>query len=308
MSAFVSPVLPGYSTWCILPCTTLTRNPYLRPLRPQYNRKRATILSIAPTASEPRKIVDNLLSSIEGTDIGIKVSQSQRKEIDKMIMDLTEIGKDQKPMEDERLFSNYTVAYTSQKGKSPPAGGLFRSKIGRLLFRTRGLFQHVLKPRRVINVVCFRMFGIFSGNVCLSGELEAIADDEIGPNGIAIAFGRPRLRIGRAVFEFGPRSRVRIRTTYLDDRVRIAVGGSGSLFVFAKGGQANSKLADEWMKIFSTKPLPTSLLPAMGFAAILSTFWAPIPIRIAAFVVGTLLTFVLRRGGTDKGPNVLPEN
>lgn len=309
MSAFISPVLPGYSSWCILPSSIITRTPCHRPLIYQHSRKRATIISVAQTSSSSEKLVDNLLGRIKDTDFGMKVSTSQRKEIDEMIMELNEIGKEQKPMEDERLFSNYKVAYTSSNKKGPAAGGLYRGKIGRLLFRTDGLFQHLLKPGIVINIVCFRLFGLLNGSACLKGKIEALKDDEnIGANGIAIVFDKPRIRLGRAIFEYGPRSRVRIRTTYLDDRVRVGIGGRGSLFVFAKGEQAESKMADEWKNVFSTKPLPTLLLPFMGIAGVLGTFWAPIPIRIAAFFVATLLTFVLKGGGADSGPDIIVED
>lgn len=128
----------------------------------------------------------------------------------------------------------------------------------------------------------------------------------MGRNALKVTFDRPRICFGAAVFEYGPRSIVRIATTYLDDRVRIGVGSRGSLFVFTRGGLANTKMADEWNYIFQARPLPPVLLvlAAMGFLAL--AFLAPWSVRIAALVLVLVFGFVMERGGTARdSPGVI---
>jgi hypothetical protein len=133
-----------------------------------------------------------------------------------------------------------------------------------LFFKARGLFQHILSPDVVINLVAFRFLGVLPGAVGLKGVLSPIPDGEIGPNAVKVEFTRPRIRFGRLVFELGPPSMVKIRTTYLDDRIRIGVGSRGSLFVFTRGGDSEGAVGQEWQEIFadSAKPLPFIFIPA----------------------------------------------
>lgn len=270
-----------------------------KPVGPSFRYKRCAARATAAPISPPRtmQLVDELLRNIELTDRGLNVTTEKRQHIDSVIEELNEVGKSQSPMTDPRLFSNYTVAYTSTSDKSPPAGGLFRTVIGRTLFRTRGLFQHVIAPDVVVNLVCFRVLGILKGCVSLRGKIEPLKDDILGPNAIRVEFERPRLQFGNAVFQFGPRSQVRLATTYLDDRVRLAIGGRGSLFVFTKGGQSQTEMASEWKNVFDSKPLPKFLLPllALGFLGFFCAGnW---PIRIVAFTLTLALGWVLKRGG-----------
>lgn len=249
------------------------------------------------TPTQAKELVDQLLLKVKNTDGGLSVAPSERQEIDALIAQLVEIGKSQNPMQDPRLFSKYSVAYTSTKDKSPPAGGLFRSKVGRLIFLSRGLFQHVFKPDTVVNLVCFRLLGILKGCVSLRGKLEPLEDDKLGPNAIKVTFERPRLCLGSMVFQFGPRSHVRLATTYLDERVRLAVGGRGSLFVFEKGGAAETPVADEWNAVFQAQTWPVAILPIAVLGVLGLAFLAPWPVRIAAIVFTLMFGFVLGRGG-----------
>lgn len=260
------------------------------------------------TQTQAEQLVDELLAKVRGTDSGMAASSSTRQEADAIIRQLMEIGKSQNPMQDPRLFSKYRVAYTSSGDKSPPAGGLFRSRVGRLLFVTRGLFQHVFKPDTVVNLVCFRVLGILKGCVALRGKLKPIEDERLGPNGIKVIFERPRLCLGSFVFQFGPRSTVRLATTYVDDRVRLAIGGRGSLFVFAKGGAAETAMADEWNSVFQAETWPAILLPLTVLAVVGLTFLAPYPVRIAGVLLALIAGFVLKRGGiANNAPGALED-
>lgn len=226
-------------------------------------------------------LVDSLLVQIGATDGGPDTEIEVRRSIDGIIRLLCERGRRQTPLSDGRIFDQYEVAYTSSSGdqnrRGAPAGGRFRGRVGRLLFRSRGLYQHLYGPNVVVNLVAFRLLGLIPGAVGLYGKLTPIDDDEI-PNSIRVNFGRPRISFGGLVFEFGPPSAVQIQTTYLDDRVRIGVGSRGSLFVFTKGGEARGSVASEWQLLFSDKPkaLPFAVLPAvLGAIGVAAYFSSP---------------------------------
>jgi hypothetical protein len=55
-----------------------------------------------------------------------------------------------------------------------------------------------------------------------------------------VLFDRPVLKIGALCARIGPPSEVELKTTYLDDRVRLGKGSRGSLFVFSRGGAADA--------------------------------------------------------------------
>eukprot|EP00177_Eucheuma_denticulatum_P007414 GFKZ01013500.1.p1 GENE.GFKZ01013500.1~~GFKZ01013500.1.p1 ORF type:complete len:283 (+),score=34.44 GFKZ01013500.1:36-851(+) len=260
-----------------------------------------------PTAT-PTALVSTLLTAISSTDRGLSISDSQRAHVDSLIHQLNTYGKYHTPMSDPRLFSKYTVAYTSTNDKSPPAGGLFRSPIGRLIFQTRGLFQHVLAPDVIINMVCFRLLGIIKGCVTLRGNLRPIQDANLGPNAIQVQFEPPRIAFGSAVFQYGPRSRVRLTTTYLDDRVRLAVGSRGSLFVFVNDAGDSGPMADEWKAIVKATPLPVWLLPVCIVSVVVLAFSALRLLGYAAIVVAMMMAYVLKRGAfADDAPSVIDD-
>ncbi|CAN0581604.1 unnamed protein product, partial [Ectocarpus sp. 12 AP-2014] len=79
-------------------------------------------------------------------------------------------------LNDSRVFGNYNVAYvssgSSQRGN--PAGGRWRGRVGRTLFRqaTEEMFQHLLEPATAVNMVVFRAFGLLTGCVTLRGDFE----------------------------------------------------------------------------------------------------------------------------------------
>lgn len=56
-----------------------------------------------------------------------------------------------------------------------------------------------------------------------------------------MVFEPPVLSLGSSVhLRIGPPSSVVLTTTYLDQRVRLGKGSRGSLFVFTRGGDADS--------------------------------------------------------------------
>lgn len=304
MSAFISPfhTNPGLrfasTSFCTRPprCPLAFNTSVTRPLKCVATSDANQSVPLR-TAPETKQLVEDLLIAVKGTDRGSNVSSSKREAIDAIIEKLMKIGASQAITSDPGLFSRYTVAYTSKRQKSPPAGGLFRSNIGRILFPARGLFQHVLEPGTVINLVCFRVLGILKGCVSLRGSLHPIADSNMGPNAVKVEFDRPRLKLGPAVFQFGPKTEVRLVNTYLDDRVRLAVGSRGSLFVFAKDELSVSKMGAEWESLWKAKPLPVSVLIISALlisGILLSGTW---PVRGITLLLVILFFSILKTGG-----------
>lgn len=216
--------------------------------------------------------MDELLERLSTTDGGPSTGPDVRAAVDGVILDLCASGRGQTPLADPRLFDRYCVSYTSpgpgQGRRGAPAGGRFRSRIGRALFRSRGLFQHVFHPNCVVNLVAFKLFGLVDGAVGLRGRLTPLGDGgHFGPNGVRVDFEPPRISLAGVVFQFARRSSVQIRTPYLDDRVRIGIGSRGSLFVFTKGGAAASTAAQEWEVLFSDDARGRKLIPAAAIPA-----------------------------------------
>jgi hypothetical protein len=56
------------------------------------------------------------------------------------------------------------------------AGGRFRGKVGRSLFRTAGLYQSVIAPDIVTNKIEFRLLGLIPGSVGLRGKVLPIGE------------------------------------------------------------------------------------------------------------------------------------
>ena len=133
------------------------------------------------------------MEGIKDTDGGDNVTLEQRKAIDGSILQLEAIGAEQqvcqrrrcaascgslpvsclttapllwslhpqpRPLANDLIFGNYNVAYVSA-GKSQygqPAGGRFRSSLGKFIFQTTDLCQSVLRPDVVVNKVRPVMF------------------------------------------------------------------------------------------------------------------------------------------------------
>lgn len=207
--------------------------------------------SSPPPSTAP--VVDKVLALIEGTDSGDNLGSEDRREVDACLQQLDDIGeaRDQRPLEDPLVFGNYNVAYVSagpgQSGQ--PAGGRFRGGLGKLLFRTTFLGQSVLQPDIVTNKLAFRLLGFLPGAVGLRGKFVSIPEREGGPNRkdtVKVFFEPPVLSLpGGIHIRIGPSSSVVLKTTYVDERVRLGKGSRGSLFVFTRGGQADAEGMDQ---------------------------------------------------------------
>ncbi len=214
-------------------------------------RARARIACVAAVDSaETKQLVDKLLESVKKIDGGPLTSKAKKAELDELINRIIAIGDNsgEDYLSNPLIFGQYSVAYTGGGRGNSAAGGAFRSALGRLFFVPRGAFQHIFQPDVAVNLVAFRLFGFISGVVGLYGAFSTV--DDMGKGGLRVRFRRPRIRIGPWTYQFSNESEVKLRVAYLDERVRIAVGGRGSLFVFTRGGIAEQSVADEWKSLF----------------------------------------------------------
>lgn len=274
----------------------------------------------------PEFLVDKVIELIINTDGGQSISPDGRIEVDSCLSELERFGRDQKPrpLENPKVFGNYNVAYVSTGNRQygQPAGGRFRTGAARILFRTTGLFQSLLHPDVVINKVAFRLFGIISGFVGLRGKLVSIPEEEGGINHldtVKVFFSPPELVFSlfgsSFVFKIGPPSTVVLKTTYLDDRVRIGKGSRGSLFVFTRG-EAADEAAMEVVGLQKTSMFGMGLIVVLvafflingGF--LLTRMNAPLPLRAAggiSLVVGFALAATFYKGGIVEEGGERPE-
>ena len=158
----------------------------------------------------------------------------------------------------EYLLRRTEVAYVGQTKsvRANAAGGKYRGRMGRLLFKTDTLFQHVLSEQSVaVNVIKFKLFGLFSGSAVLPGVWR-----QKSGNSIAVQFQPPRLAIGPLNLRFGPTSEVTLNVTYLDENLRICRGGSSGVpFVFradtCRDGASLEAASKSWEAVVAQKPL-----------------------------------------------------
>jgi len=182
--------------------------------------------------------VRDVLAMISNSDGGMKMKAEERAEVDRLLEDLGRDGLKRavNPNDDAKIFGYYDVSYVSvganQVGQ--PAGGRFRSPLGRFLFKTIGLEQNLFEPNNIENRVAFTLFGCLPGEVTLEGTFAPLEGKDDGRT-VEACFGSPGISIaGGPKLRIGPKSKVVLSTTYLDDDVRIGKGSRGSLFVFKR--------------------------------------------------------------------------
>ena len=141
------------------------------------------------------------------------------------------------------LLRECEVVYVSQSSsvRANAAGGKYRGRVGRLLFRTEHLFQHVLPPAEpesadlpsppsAVNVIQFKLLGLFAGAAVLAGrwrradgaaelaQLRGNSTRELSPtNTVCVDFEPPRVFFGReggaVALSIGPSSKVGLDIT-----------------------------------------------------------------------------------------------
>jgi hypothetical protein len=225
------------------------------------------------TPADAAAAVDALLSLIADTDRGSAAPPATAARADALIDGLAAFGAAQTPRPLENnpaLFGNFDVAYVGTRGTrqaGQPAGGRWRSGLGRALFATTAVGQGVYpggddaSPPLVTNLVAFRAFGCLPGHIGLRGVASPVSDPSTaarsahpasrGGDTVRVAFDPPELVLGHPAhpasiaLKIGPPSAVQLSTTFLDARVRLGRGSFGSRFVFTRDGvAAGAGLAD----------------------------------------------------------------
>lgn len=196
-------------------------------------------------------LIDLVGTGSDGT-ADTSLSETEKDAVLDILDSLESLGDGTRPLEDENIYGNYNVSYVSmgKKQYGQPAGGRFRTGLGRFLFQTTGLFQSVLQPDIVVNKVDLKIFGFIPCYVGLRGRLVSVAglteDDEAASKGdmkdtVKVFFDPPVLGLPFGICaRIGPKSSVVLKTTYVDERVRIGKGSRGSLFVFTRGYDADN--------------------------------------------------------------------
>ena len=171
----------------------------------------ASASASASTSSSTSALVDALLASVAGAsaDRGASMSPSERAAADALFDELVaavaaegekEKGKEEmakpsssssSPLDSPFLLGDFDVAYvsTGRQQKGQPAGGRFRSGVGRALLQTRALCQSIFfggesrgkgesgesgkPPLLVTNKVAFRLAGVLEGSIGLRGRVTA---------------------------------------------------------------------------------------------------------------------------------------
>lgn len=168
----------------------------------QTDGQAATSAPDPATKAKANLLVDELLELIKNTDSGEKISNERRIRSNDIIRDLQTIGATQelRPLNNPLIWGNYNVAYVSQGNAQAgaPAGGRFRSGVGKILFRTTRLCQSVLKPDIVTNKIEALLFGFLPVAVGLRGILKGIPEKEGGPDNkdcVKVFFNPPELTL-----------------------------------------------------------------------------------------------------------------
>ena len=225
-------------------------------------------------ASGDEAAVDALLESLRGANRGVGVGEADRRAhrelIDRLVANRggaagpssgAEAEAEDVYINNPLIFGRWDVMYTlpgPEQRDGEPAGGRFRGRIGRALFRTTAVMQTISpEGNAVVNEVRFKLFGLLPGRVSLTGAFSKLdAESRLESDGTMVFADEPdvlRVDFAKPVIEapgglrvrIGPPSSVVLQTTYLDERIRLGKGGRGSIFVFERLGDGEQRADGE---------------------------------------------------------------
>lgn len=226
----------------------------------------------------------------------------------------------------EPLLGLYEVSYvkTAKTGDNPVGGKWTkRSGLPQKILKTRRAFQHIaatnstgrgallaLDGRKVvaeaINVISLEaLWGLCRCSVILRGDAIALNTTERSINvsqplstvAVRAIFDAPRIVFGKTGRWFniniGPKSSVLLDASFVDDRIRIGVGGtSGTRFVF-KRCQETDEEATEFRGLLAMKPLKKpkalSILAALGSFGLYAAISRGFRVLGVAFAIGNAM-------------------
>ena len=232
--------------------------------------KKEISLSASSLSIDSNSLLDTekVLTIVRNTSNGIKLDSTQKmiveNWIDKQNLEYMALNASRSALEDSRLLGNYDVAYVgvggSQEGN--PAGGGYRGRLGRAIYRNEGLYQHILPSENssadatVVNYIRGTLLGLLTLNVILKGKACRLPDERrqqlvskygtpLSAGTVCAEFGPPILGLswrhkssagpGKCLaLQLGSPSDVVLDTTFLSDQVRLGRGSRGSTFIFAR--------------------------------------------------------------------------
>ncbi|POO03806.1 Plastid lipid-associated protein/fibrillin conserved domain containing protein [Trema orientale] len=173
----------------------------------------------------PGDLVDSILSKVTQSDRGVLLKKEEHEKVAEVAQELQKYCVNE-PVKCPLIFGDWDVVYCSVP--TSPGGG-YRSALGRLVLTTKEMIQGIEAPDIVKNKVIFSAFGFLDGEVSLKGKLTALDDEWV-----QVIFEPPELKVGGLEFRYGGVSEVKLRITYIDDKIRLGKGSKGSLFVFQR--------------------------------------------------------------------------
>ena len=222
-------------------------------------------------------VVDELFRQLHSAN-SAEQSRANDDNIQELVNSLSASSADIKDDENtlfDSLFGYYNVTYTmTARTNDNPVGGKWTRSQN--LVRIKRTMQHILPLQeintkssaiaQVVNVIYLSLFGILPIWIVLRGDAVPLSKDdneqvkeqyskkkrqELVPNissrAVRAYFDQPRIAIGKKLFAFGPTSSVVLDTTYIDDRIRIGVGGtSGTKFVFSRLQKDDKEAVEAW--------------------------------------------------------------
>ncbi|XP_020227867.1 probable plastid-lipid-associated protein 8, chloroplastic, partial [Cajanus cajan] len=173
----------------------------------------------------PDDLVSSILSKVVQTDGGVLLKKEEHKEVAEVAQELQKYCVSE-PVKCPLIFGEWDVVYCSRP--TSPGGG-YRSAFGRLFFNTKQMVQAVEAPDIVRNKVVLSVLGFLDVEVSLKGKLKALDSEWI-----QVIFEAPELKVGSWQVQYGGQSEVKLKITYVDDKIRLGLGSRGSLFVFKR--------------------------------------------------------------------------
>ncbi|XP_062097107.1 probable plastid-lipid-associated protein 8, chloroplastic [Humulus lupulus] len=173
----------------------------------------------------PYDLVSSIISKVTESDRGVLLKKEEHIKVAEVAQELQKYCVNE-PVKCPLIFGDWDVVYCSVP--TSPGGG-YRSALGRIFLKTKEMIQGIEAPDVVKNLVTFSAFGFLDGEVSLKGKLIALDEEWV-----QVIFEPPELKVGALEFRYGGESEVKLRITYVDDKIRLGKGSKGSLFVFQR--------------------------------------------------------------------------
>jgi len=221
-----------------------------------------------------------------------------------------------------RLWDSYELAYfdrsidggRSDKRRKNKKNGIFSKTFKRMLcliFGLRYSFQHAVFPDRFVNDVGVMLFGLPLAIVA-EGKFTKISPEDVkaiheetgtelrSDTAVRIDFGPSVLWFGNKrfplIFPLGSKAQsppVTLCTTYMDDKVRLALAAKGGRLVFTRGGKALDPFAKDYISILEKEPISGSMVGLTALSVLGTSVcffpWTRIPVGIAFSMVTAIL-------------------